>query len=399
MEPLVRQIVQERLAQIRTAPGNPDAWSGLGRAYHANDLIDLAGPCYEEALSIEQNDAISWYLLARVRAELGDVDGALAAVDQAIVHDPTAAFVHWRRGFWLAQQGKLDAAETAFQNAMKLQRADPIATVGLACVAAERQDYASAAALLEPIAGSFPGNSGIYVRNLLGQSYQRSGRRTEAQGLIAQTPVTDVSWPDPWSNQLYQDRRLSEWIVIQAHQMIQAGNPAAALAALQPLAQTYGNDITVLKMIGQASFALGQIDAAMNALRQVVEQQPDDFSANMNLAYAHEQRGQFSPALGYAAKAAKLRPALVPAQLQYARILIATGDATGAIAVLEPVIWANPDLPLGYRHLAVAYADAGQHERAGAAMARYVDLAPNDPELHVLQQDLEAARNRSESNP
>ena len=48
--------------------------------YHANDVIDLAGPCYERALAGNERDALRWYLLALVQTELGEVDAAIASL-------------------------------------------------------------------------------------------------------------------------------------------------------------------------------------------------------------------------------------------------------------------------------------------------------------------------------
>ena len=75
IEVLVREAIEEQLGRVEAAPEDAAAWGDLGRTYHANDLVDLAAPCYERSVAMDDADARIWLLLSRVRGELGDVQG------------------------------------------------------------------------------------------------------------------------------------------------------------------------------------------------------------------------------------------------------------------------------------------------------------------------------------
>lgn len=321
LEPLLGQRIRESLAEVESSPRSPQRWAQLAMLYHANDLVDLAGPCYEQSLALNDGDAQLWYLLGRLRSELGDVSGALQAVDEAAALDPKQSFVHWRRGFWLLRLGRLEEAETSFTVATERDPADPIGTIGLARIAEQRGAYSDAANILEQLLARHPQLPNTsYVRDRLGRAYQQLGRSSEAQPLLSQQPRKSLNWPDPWSDALYQHRWLQEWLILQAHGKIRARDPQAALQILEPLREFHPDDPTLLKMLGMAYFSSGEHDRAIAMLERVIEKQPQEFSAYLNLGFVYEQQGRWQEAVRCAGKAVELNPTSSAARSQLARV-------------------------------------------------------------------------------
>ncbi len=323
MEPLVRQRIEERLAKVHQSPHSSESWAQLAMVYHANDLVDLAEPCYQQSLTLKRDDARLWYYLARLRSELGDVPGALSAAQTAAAEDPAQGFIHWRRGFWLLELGDLKAAEKSFTLATQQNPAVPIGRIGLARIAVERGADDQAANILEQIlANHRPLPNASYVRNQLGRAYQRLGRHKEAQPLLSQQPLKSLSWPDPWSDALYQHRWLEEWLILRAHRLINARDHQSALKVLEPLREFHPNDPTLLKMLGMAYFSSGEHDRAIQLLKRVIDKHPQEFSAYLNLAYVYEQKGHWPEAVRYTKKAVELNPASSSARAQLQRVQV-----------------------------------------------------------------------------
>src|SRR5262249_37938646 len=62
------------------------------------------------ATSLRPNDDLLWLELGSTREELGNSEGALAALDQAVRCAPYYAHTHWQRGNLLLRMGRYDEA-------------------------------------------------------------------------------------------------------------------------------------------------------------------------------------------------------------------------------------------------------------------------------------------------
>ena len=61
------------------------------------------------------------------RSREGDLDAALEAEDRVIELNGSYAPAHWRKGLWLLDRGELEAAQAAFERAIRLDAGDPAA--------------------------------------------------------------------------------------------------------------------------------------------------------------------------------------------------------------------------------------------------------------------------------
>ena len=137
---------RHRLAELESALGS-EAWRGARAAWerrldqHPDDLLaarrlaELLAPNDPAAAAetwrglVERLPGIpAWYDgLAEALAASGDLDGALAALDDAETLAPeTAGEVATNRGQILARTGRLEAAEEAFRQAETLRPRDPL---------------------------------------------------------------------------------------------------------------------------------------------------------------------------------------------------------------------------------------------------------------------------------
>lgn len=102
-------------------------------------------------------------------------------------------------------------------------------------------------------------------------------------------------------------------------------------------------------------------------------------------------------ALGDTAKAAEAKKALVAANpevmvnenFEAAQKLFNDGDTAGSIAKFEEVLSIDPDHPRAHYHLGIAYVSAGNPGAAKEHLLKFIELAPEDPEVATAKDMLD----------
>ncbi|HEY1631355.1 MAG TPA: sulfotransferase [Rhizomicrobium sp.] len=117
------------------------------RWLEANDRPLDAAADLEEALLATPGDPALLSTLSRVLNAAGRYVRAAAAAQTALEADATAVEAHFQLGFSLEQQGELDAARGVYEEAARLDPAEPDALARLAGLAARRGDWMAARSL------------------------------------------------------------------------------------------------------------------------------------------------------------------------------------------------------------------------------------------------------------
>lgn len=94
--------------KVNENPKNTDALKQLGKIYESTHQFKQAADYYGKALAIDPKDVPTRTELASCLYYTGDVDGALAQLDQALKIDPNDVNSQFNLG-WIRIQGKKDA--------------------------------------------------------------------------------------------------------------------------------------------------------------------------------------------------------------------------------------------------------------------------------------------------
>jgi tetratricopeptide (TPR) repeat protein len=98
-------------AAVRLAPSDPEAH----RARATLQRPDEAAQSLQTAVALRYRDDYLWIELGNKREEAGDMQGALAALDQAVRWAPHYAHTHWQRGNLLLRMGQPNEAFSAMR--------------------------------------------------------------------------------------------------------------------------------------------------------------------------------------------------------------------------------------------------------------------------------------------
>lgn len=85
-------------AAVSVNPSDPDAHRARAAAYNSQHQSEVAAQSLQSAVALRYRDDYLWIELGNTREDLGDTNGALAALDQAVRWAPYYAHTHWQRG-------------------------------------------------------------------------------------------------------------------------------------------------------------------------------------------------------------------------------------------------------------------------------------------------------------
>src|SRR5689334_20468298 len=102
---------------VRLSPSDPEAHRARAAVFNLQQKPDEAAKSLETALSLRYRDDYLWIELGNTREELGDTQGALTALDQAVRWAPHYAHTHWQRGNLLLRMGRANEAFTELRTA------------------------------------------------------------------------------------------------------------------------------------------------------------------------------------------------------------------------------------------------------------------------------------------
>ena len=333
--------IRELIAAVEDAPRDAVRRGRLGMAYQANDVRQAALTSFEQAVQLDQSEPKWWYFLALARSLLGDVEGAITALDEVIARNERYAPGHWRRGELLRARGDWVAAEEAFRRALAINPREPAALVGIVRVQLQRQNTDEALTLLEPLLERFPDQP--FLQQLLGQALRQAGRYDEAKVALARGAPGNPQWADPWVTELDQYRVGFSAEFKKAISLMGTGQTLQAIPIFESLRKLRSDDVTLLSNLGAAYVQTGNYRTAILTFEAALANHPDHFATHLNLSGAHEQLRQLDKALHHVQRAIQSNPTLAAAHLRHGRLLMNMGRFDEAIAALTQVRQFDPN--------------------------------------------------------
>ncbi len=382
IDPDVARAIRKASEEVRDLPEDVPNWKRLGLVYSANEMYDLAVPCFEQLTLLDPAEPRGWYHLGLMRTRIGDAEGSIAALEEAGVLSPGYAPAFWQRGFRLLDAGRLNEAETAFRQAARVEPSALAPVAGLSRVLISRGDLDGAVKMLESLLALNPRLP--YFHHLLGTAYRQQGESEKAERELTMGAASVPLWPDPWSQERLQYRVGFHAQLDEATRAMNDGRVDLAIPAMERLRGLRPDDRKLLSRIGMAYLRANQRDKAMEALDQMIELHADSFLAQHDMAAALESVGELERALGHAERAIELNPSHARSFARKASILVRqerTRD--GATAYARAAELAPGDSGILFQ-LGETWIRLKQWQQARDALERCVLADPYNGKGHVL---------------
>jgi len=286
-----------------------------------------AEPLLKRCLDSDPDNAQAWLSLTVIDVLQGKIEPALSYGKEAVARDPENPDTHYWYGRALIQSGQPEKAQEHWEKGLTLSQRHVGILEGLARLSMDQGLDAKAYNLLNQL--QMQGVDDAWIHKLLADLARRKGLWNQAM----------LHWQDAIDRMGETGSNLTVLgeLAILAGRKDEAVSIFQRAVAVEPTAATWGG-------LGEAWFAVDEVDSAEAALREAVALDPQDPRHHYNLANVLEIQGEFDEA-----------------EQQF-----------------ETYVARAPQDPIGHLNYGIHLERRGQLEQALAEVARAAEL---DPEL------------------
>lgn len=378
--------VKARLLETRSAalasPRSAEAWGRYGMVAHAHELWRQAAAAYRKAQTLDPNDVRWPYYLGDVASVEGtDLAEAEASFRRAIAMRPGYAPAHMRLGNVLIALGRNPDAAVELERALRLAPDLQPARVALAQVRLAEGDLDTSEQLLERVLASEPKHG--QALSTLGRVYMRQGRREQAREIAerARSAASYNLYSDPLMGQVVDEGVSTVQIWERAKSFLENENYEQAAIGLRRVLQLQPSNAEAHLQLAMTYGSLGDLERARYHLERLVALDPTRIEARVDLGRLYLERNEPAKAIEHLRAARDLDATRAETAWLLGKALLATGDLEEGFEVLEtgrrtgttPPAWVEKEWGL-------ALAQNGQAEPALTHFRAALALTPNDPE-------------------
>lgn len=334
-----------------------------------------------------QDDAEAWFLMAGIHAQMGELDGVIAACRKVVALQPENVAAYYNLGVALQSQGQHADATAAYTALLSRNpgHALALANLGLAQRALDKTEEAIASCrraielkpdlveaqntlgLLLKDAGKFDEAAASFQQALkfrpgYAEAHFNLGLCHEAQGKLDEAVNCYLRSVGCKSNYAEAYARLGNVLV-------SLGKPEEAIAHYRQALAVKPDWFEIWNSLGNAlldesNFRSNFVEAE-KCFRQALDLQPDSPEVYLNLGAMFQDAHKYEEALGCFQQAMALRPDYPDALAGMAMLMEFKGEFEAGYALLRPLIESGAD----NAKVALAYAALSRHvdQRADAA--------------------------------
>ncbi len=339
-------------------------------------LHDAAAVCLDQLRELAPADFQWAYFKLLLQIASGDLEGAVAAAEEALAIRPDDPSTLIRLAELQVAAGDIDAAEAAYGAAMEAYPESATARIGLGYIALERDDPAKALQIFQEVAASQP--EGSEANHHVGLAYRALGDADRAAEAWRLNRDVLIPMYDPLLERL---RPLDEDVTLPLDRAVAAaaeGDYDRAIRLYEEILEADETDEEAHFRLAGSLLVVGDDERAERHLRRTIALNPDHGPAHYALAMFLNRAGRRTESAAHLERAADLMPENLPWRLQRAQMRAGTGDATGAISELERIVAADPAMIEARRTLAALLIGSGRAEAAADQLQALVALTPDD---------------------
>ena len=325
MDPAVVELIEERIAAVKAAPGDVEKRRDLALAYESNTIKSLAEKTYDQVVEMEP-DAAQWrFRRGVVRFSNGDLDGALEDLGFAANAFKNTPVVQARYGDVLRMAGELEQSEAAWRQAIAAEasQAQPVkypqSRAGLAQVLLDLEQPEDAETFAREAIGIDP--SYRHAHFVLGLALRDLGKDDEANiELNIGTDSYPGFPPDPHQARLDEAARGYSRRMMIIENLAQSEAFEEAQRRLGEVLAERPDDHMVLNLGARIALRIGDVQKAREYIDKSLELNPDEPSTHLEACLLELRQAEGpSMQMGQIAQAQQMGQPITPAQIDQVR--------------------------------------------------------------------------------
>ncbi|MYA08939.1 MAG: tetratricopeptide repeat protein [Holophagales bacterium] len=353
-----------------------NTFGDLCARYLHYELHDAAAVCLDQLRELAPADFQWAYFKLLLQIASGDLEGAVAAAEEALAIRPDDPSTLIRLAELQVATGDIDGAEATYEAAIEAYPESATARIGLGYIALERDDPAKALQIFQEVAASQP--EGSEANHHVGLAYRALGDADRAAEAWRLNQDVLIPMYDPLLERL---RPLEEDVTLPLDRAVAAaaeGNYDRAIRLYEEILEADETDEEVHFRLAGSLLVVGDDKRAERHLRRTIALNPEHGPAHYALAMFLNRAGRRTESAAHLERAADLMPENLPWRLERAQMRAGTGDTAGAISELEQIVAADPAMIEARRTLAALLIGSGRAEAAVDQLLALVSLTPDD---------------------
>ncbi|MYB18092.1 MAG: tetratricopeptide repeat protein [Holophagales bacterium] len=339
-------------------------------------LHDAAAVCLDQLRELAPADFQWAYFKLLLQIASGNLEGAVAAAEEALAIRPDDPSTLIRLGELQVAAGDVEAAEAAYEAAIKAYPESATARVGLGYIALERDDPAKALQIFQEVAASQP--EGSEANHHVGLAYRALGDADRAAEAWRLNQDVLIPMYDPLLERL---RPLEEDVTLPLDRAVAAaaeGDHERAVTLYEEILATNEADDEAHFRLAGSLLALGDAGRGEGHLRRAIDLSPEHPGAHFALAMLLAREGRRTEGAQHLERAVDLAPENLSWRLQRAQVRASSGNTAGAVEELEQIVAQDPGMVEARRMLSAVLVGAGRTEEAAVQLQALVALTPDD---------------------
>ena len=353
-----------------------NTFGDLCARYLHYELHDAAAVCLDQLRELAPADFQWAYFKLLLQIASGDLEGAVAAAEEALAIRPDDPSTLIRLGELQVAAGDVDAAEAAYEAAIAAYPESATARVGLGYIALERGDPAKALQIFQEVAASQP--EGSEANHHVGLAYRALGDADRAAEAWQLNQDVLIPMYDPLLERL---RPLEEDVTLPLDRAVAAaaeGDHERAVTLYEEILATNEADDEAHFRLAGSLLALGDAGRGEGHLRRAIALSPEHPGAHFALAMLLAREGRRTEGAQHLERAVDLAPENLSWRLQRAQVRASSGNTAGAVEELEQIVAQDPGMVEARRMLSAVLVGAGRTEEAAVQLQALVALTPDD---------------------
>jgi len=282
----------------------------------------------------------------------------------------------WRGTAYL-DQGRPDAADPLFAQALMRDPKMVAALLGRGRAALARNDYMAAIGFLERGLAIDPDATALHVALVL--AYRGAGQPDQARAHIRSQGANQLRPPDPVYEEIDLLLETPVAFELRGARAMSEGRYDDAIAAFEKGVALDPDEPALRHKLATALALKGNLNGALAAMRETVRRSPDFAKGHYSLALLYLQTNDYRHAAESFTEALRVEPSYVEPRLQLAHLLRRTGQSSASLAHYRQVLELDPriaDARFGY---AMALVDAGRFADARDQLTQGTQMFPDRP--------------------